>query len=85
MTQNSVDNKDKVDKETNVFDVIKNISSGKDTTKSTTEKLLLEYNAVPVVKVPPIPPVVYVVVPFVFDVVKLYPVAVFIVPVYGIV
>ena len=49
-------------------------------------KLLLEYNAVPVVKVPPIPPVVYVV-PFVFDVVKLKLVAVvvFIIPLYGIV
>jgi len=45
MTQNSVDNKNTVDKETNVFDVIKNISSGKDTSKATTEKLLLEYNA----------------------------------------
>mgnify|MGYP000436216197 FL=1 len=66
-------------RETKIKFVIKNLSSGKDTSKSTTKKLLLEYNAVPVVKVPPIPPVVYVV-PFGFDVVKLYPVAILIVP-----
>jgi hypothetical protein len=49
-------------------------------------KLLLEYVAVPVVKVPPLPPVVYVV-PFGFDVVKLYPVDVpnVVVPLQGIV
>jgi hypothetical protein len=40
--------------------------------------------AVFVVKVPPKPPVVYVI-PFGFDVVKLNPVAVLIVPLYGIV
>jgi len=45
MTQNLQHDNDTGIKETNVFDVIKNLSWIKDTSKSTTEKLLLEYNA----------------------------------------